>query len=149
MRRNLRPEDLGDFLAEPRCATLATRFKNGTILMSPVWHEWTDGGFTVVAVRDDVKVRHVERDPNVSICLAEDAPPYRGIEVRGVARLVHANRETADATMRRIAVRYLGTEQGENFCASLSSVELVLLRMIPGTLRVWDFADEPALAGSA
>lgn len=147
MRRNLHPEEVRGFLAEPRCATLATRFKNGTILMSPVWHEWTEGGFSVVAVRDDVKVRHVERDPNVSICLAEDAPPYRGIEVRGVARLVHADQETAHATMRRIAVRYLGAEQGENFCASLSSVELVLLRMTPGTLRVWDFADEPALAG--
>lgn len=149
MRRNLRLEDLGDFLAEPRCATLATRFENGAILMSPVWHEWTDGGFTVVAVRDDVKVRHVERDPNVSICLAEDAPPYRGVEVRGEATLVHAGRETAAATMRRIAVRYLGTARGEEFSASLSSVELVPLRVTPGTLRVWDFADEPVLAGPA
>lgn len=149
MRRNLSLEDLGDFLAEPRCATLATRFKNGSILLSPVWHEWMDGGFTVFAVRDDVKIRHVERDSNVSICLAEDAPPYRGVEVRGAARLVHADRETAAATMRRIAVRYLGTEQGEEFSASLESVNLVLLRMTPGTLRVWDFADEPALAGPA
>ena len=90
MRKNLRLEDLGDFLDQPKCATLATHFKDGTILMSPVWHEWKDGGFTVAVASEDIKARHVRRDARVSISVAEDSPPYRGIEVRGEASIERA-----------------------------------------------------------
>jgi hypothetical protein len=45
MRRDLTMDDLGD-LAELRLlAVLATYRPDGTVLLSPVWHEWRDGGF--------------------------------------------------------------------------------------------------------
>jgi hypothetical protein len=56
------------------------------VLLSPVWHEWQDGGFTVVIPVGDVKLRHIDRDPHVSIVVAENSPPNRGIEVRGEAK---------------------------------------------------------------
>ena len=87
MRKNLRPEDLGNFLKQQKCAILATHFKDGTILISPVWHKWKDRGFTVTVGAEDVKVRHIQRDAKVSISIAEDAPPYRGIEIRGEATI--------------------------------------------------------------
>ena len=144
MRKNLRPGDLGDFLDQPKCATLASHFKDGTILMSPVWHEWRNGGFTVAVVVNDVKVRHIHRDAQVSISVAEDVAPYRGIEVRGTAKIV---RDDALETMRRIAVRYLGSKQGEVYFAAVGRVDLALIRIEPTKLRVWDFADEIALTG--
>ena len=144
MRKNLRPEDLGDFLDQPKCATLATHFKDGTILMSPVWHEWKNGGFTVAVVANDVKVRHIHRDAQVSISVAEDVAPYRGIEVRGTAKIV---RDDALETMRRIAVRYLGPKQGEVYFAAVGQVDLALIRIEPAKLRVWDFVDETELTG--
>ena len=142
MRKNLRPEDLGDFLEQPKCATLATHFKDGTILMSPVWHEWKDGGFTVVVPSEDTKARHIRRDAKVSISVAEDSPPYRGIEVRGEASI-----ERADAfeTTRRIAGRYLGAKQGAAYVENFREADLVLVRVKPGVLRAWDFADEAEL----
>src|SRR6476661_3230538 len=79
MRRNLAPEDLGYLLTQPKLSTLATHWPDGTILLSPVWHEWIDGGFTVLTSEGDVKLRHLRRDPRTSIVLAEDVPPYRGI----------------------------------------------------------------------
>ncbi len=144
MRKNLRPEDLGDFLDQPKCATLATHFNDGSILMSPVWYEWKNGGFTVAVVADDVKVRHVQRDAQVSISVAEDVAPYRGIEVRGTAKI---DRNDALETMRRIAVRYLGPKQGEVYFAAVGQVDLALIRIEPAKLRVWDFVDETALTG--
>lgn len=144
MRKNLHPEDLGGFLDQPKCVTLATHFKDGTILLSPVWHEWTDGGFTVAVLANDVKVRHIHRDAPVSISVAEDVAPYRGIEVRGTARIV---RNDALETMRRIAVCYLGPKQGEVYFAAVGQVDLALIRVEPTKLRVWDFADETALTG--
>ena len=143
MRKNLRLEDLGDFLDQPKCATLATHFKDGTILMSPVWHEWKDGGFTVAVASEDIKARHVRRDARVSISVAEDSPPYRGIEVRGEASI-----ERADAfeTTQRIAVRYLGAKQGPAYVEPFREADLVLIRVKPGVLRAWDFADEAELS---
>jgi len=139
MRRDLRPEDLGDLLSLPKNAVLATHNADGTVLLSPVWHEWRDGGFSVVTGLNDVKVRQIRRDPRVSIVVADDTPPHRGIEVRGVARLLHV---TGLEELRRIASRYLGTEQGETYAAANDPATLALIRIVPGILRAWDFADE-------
>ena len=145
MNKNLRPEDLGDFLQQGKCAILATHFRNGTTLLSPVWHEWEDGGFTVFVVTGDIKLRHIEHDPRVSIVVADDGPPYRGIEVRGNAKIVQSD---IQAVMHRVAARYLGAEQAAAFIAGYGDTPTVCLRIEPGKLRVWDFADEFGSAGS-
>jgi hypothetical protein len=46
MRKDLGPQDLGDLLEQPLVAVLATYRADGTALLSPVWHEWRDGGST-------------------------------------------------------------------------------------------------------
>jgi len=82
LRRNLAPSALGDLLELPLVAVLATRRADGGVLLSPVWHRWRDGGFDVVTSSDDVKVRHLRRDPRASIVVYEHVRPYRGIELR-------------------------------------------------------------------
>ena len=92
VRKGLKPGDLGDLLEQARLAVLATHYPDGTVLLSPVWHEWRDGGFSVPTGTGDVKVRQARRDPRVSIVLAEDTPPYRGIEVRGPMAVTTSSR---------------------------------------------------------
>lgn len=139
MRRNLRPEDLGDLLEMAKNAVLATHYADGTVLLSPVWHEWRDGAFEVVIGMNDVKARQLRRDPRASIVVAEDVPPYRGIEVRGSATF----RPAGDtAILRRVARRYLGTAAGDAYADQINSADQVVIRIAPGTLRAWDFADE-------
>lgn len=144
MRKNLKPEELGDLLEQAKCATLATRFRDGTTLLSPVWHEWWEGGFHVVVAAGDIKARHIERDARVSISIAEDTPPYRGLEVRGRATL---GKEGTKEITRRIAMRYIGPERGTSYVDMIAPADLALIRIEPGVLRAWDFADEPDLAG--
>jgi PPOX class probable F420-dependent enzyme len=139
MRRNLRVEDLGELLELPLVAVLATYRRSGDVLLSPVWHEWHAGGFSVVTGHDDVKARHLRRDSTASILVYEHEPPYRGVELRGRARLVS---ERAHETARRIAIRYLGEAKGAAFAER--GADDTLIRLEPGTLRVWDFADEYA-----
>jgi len=139
MRKNLRPEDLGDFLEQGKCAILATHFRNGRTLLSPVWHEWQDGGFTVFVAEGDIKLRHIEHNRHVSIVVADDGPPYRGVEVRGEAKIVASDIRTG---MHRIAVRYLGAEQATAFIEGYGDTPTVCLRIEPEKLRVWDFADD-------
>ena len=79
------------------------------MLLSPVWHEWRDGGFNVWIGADDVKTRHLRRDPRASILVAESRAPLRGVEVRGVARIIE---DGAYETAVRIANSYLGAREG-------------------------------------
>jgi PPOX class probable F420-dependent enzyme len=137
VRTNLTIDALDGFLEEPHIAVLATLRRDGSVLLSPVWHEWRDGGFNVWTGADDVKARHLRRDPRASILVAESRQPLRGIEVRGVARIIE---EGALETAVWIASRYIGPEKGAAYVGS--GADDVIIRLEPGDLRVWDFADE-------
>ena len=138
MRTDLSVDDLEGFLEEPVVAVLATLRADGSVLLSPVWHEWRDGGFNVWTGGNDVKSRHLSRDPRAAILVAESSYPLRGIEVRGDARV---EREDATETAIRIATRYLGAPRGEAYVRKVGGND-VTIRLEPGTLRAWDFADE-------
>ena len=136
MRKGLTADELGDLLELPRVAVLATYRRDGTVLLSPVWHEWRDNGFNVVTASTDVKAGHLRRDPRASIVVYEDDPPNRGIELRTTARLSALDDRSI---LLRIATRYLG-EEGAARYAETGGDDL-LIRLEPGKLRAWDFAD--------
>lgn len=122
-------------------AVLATYRANGSVLLSPVWHRWHDGGFDVVVGPGDVKLKHLRRDPRASIVVYEHEPPYRGLEVRGEARLVS---DGAAEALGAMAVRYLGPDDGRAYVESVPVRDSVLVRLEPTELRGWDFADDLA-----
>jgi PPOX class probable F420-dependent enzyme len=136
MRKGLAPEDLGDLLELPLLAVLATHRVDGTVLLSPVWHEWRDAGFDVVTNSGDGKVAHLRRDSRASIVVCDHSPPYRGIELRTTAQLISLD---DDSVVRRIATHYLGAEEGARYAEG--SGDDLLIRLEPGEVRAWDFAD--------
>jgi PPOX class probable F420-dependent enzyme len=138
MRTDLGVGDLGGFLDEPRVAVMATLRRDGSVQLSPVWHEWRDGGFHVWIGLDDVKARHLRRDPRLAILVAGSEPPLKGVEVRGEARFIE--RDVTEIAVR-IATRYVGREEAVRYAGTLAG-EDVIVRLQPGELRVWDFADE-------
>jgi PPOX class probable F420-dependent enzyme len=139
MRKGLTPEELGDLLELPLLAVLGTYRRDGAVMLSPVWHEWRDGGFDVMTGSRDGKAWHLRRDPRASIVVCEDVPPYRGIEIRTTARLS----VLADGSaVSRIAARYLGQEAGDRYAETAG--DDLLIRLVPGDLRAWDFADDYA-----
>ena len=117
MRKRLTPDDLGDLLELPLVAVLATYRRDSTVLLSPVWHEWHDNGFHVVTRSGDVKAGHLQRDPRASLSSPED-----------------------HSIVRRIATRYLGPEAGGQYADT--GADNLLIRLEPGELRAWDFADD-------
>jgi PPOX class probable F420-dependent enzyme len=130
-------DDLGDLAGLRLLAVLATYRPDGTVLLSPVWHEWREGGFQVVTRSRDVKAAHLRRDPRASIVVCEHSLPYRGVEVRGHAQLLTAG---VDDAVRRIASRYLGRQGGAAYAER--APDDLLIRLEPGDLRAWDFVDE-------
>ena len=138
MLKSVTIDELGDLLERPILATLGTVRKDGSILLSPVWHEWTDGAFSVVIWAGDIKARNIGRNPRAAVLVAEQAPPYRGIEARGDAT-VELGLDLMP-TVRRLAQRYMGTEAGLVYAESFADDELALVRVAPHTLRTWDLS---------
>ena len=139
MRKKLQVADLGDLLEQPLNAVLATYLPSGDVLLPPAWYEWRDGGFSIVIVADDSKDRNLRRDPRASLVVAEHGGLNRGMEVRGIAR---TTRDGVDEVNQRMTLRYLGPERTAMFLQELQGINLVHVRLEPGKLRTWDFADE-------
>ncbi len=93
---------------------LTTYRKDGTALVSPVWFRWSEESFEVVIAEDDVKLKHVARDPRVVLVVFEAVRPFRGVEARGEASLWRGDVTEA---RKSIASRYLGGAAGEQFAA--------------------------------
>jgi PPOX class probable F420-dependent enzyme len=138
MRTGLTVDDLGGFLDEPNIAVLATLRPDGSVLLSPIWYEWRDGGFNLWVEADNAKARHLRRDPRATIVVAEPQAPLRGVELRGTVRFID---EDVTTTARRIAARYIGEADAATDTAATAGTD-VIVRIEPGHLRVWDFADE-------
>ena len=136
MRRHLEISDLGDLVDLSLVAVLCTYKADGSVLLSPVWHEYSGGGFNVCTSESDVKARHLRRDPRAVLVLAESNPPYRGVELTAEARFVH---DGVPKTIRDIAIRYLGVAAGSAYTET--ATDDVILRLEPGIVRAWDFSD--------
>jgi PPOX class probable F420-dependent enzyme len=137
VRRDIPLSELADFLELPLVAVLATYRQDGGVLLSPVWHQWRDEGFDVLVYSTDIKLRHLRRDPRASILVYDNEPPYRGVELRTTAQLLDVD---GHEVIRAMAVRYLGKEAGEAYASGAG--DSVLVRLEPGDVRTWDFADD-------
>ena len=130
-------EGVRSLLEAPSPAVLTTYRKDGSALVSPVWFHWSDGRFEVVIAEGDLKLRHLARDPRCALVVFEAVPPFRGVEVRGVAELVEGDVGSVRAA---IADRYLGARDGARFVAARRSTPGVLLRLATDDPRVWDLS---------
>jgi PPOX class probable F420-dependent enzyme len=137
VRRDIPIDELLGFLELPITSVLATRRPDGSTLLSPVWHEWRSGGFNVASLAGSAQVRDIRRDPRVSLVVAQQTPPWTGVEIRCNARIVN---EDVQGVSARISARYEdgGGEEGDQETGTAS----VVLRLEPGVLRTWDYADE-------
>ena len=138
MRTDLGADDVGDLLEQPLIAVLATRRKDDTVMLSPVWFEWRHSGINIwVPTPEGGKVAHVQRDPRVTVVVANHEWPYKGFEIRGDATV---SGDDFYGVLRRTALRYDGPEAAERMVASYAPG--VVIRVEPGVIRAWDYEDE-------
>ncbi len=88
---------------------LATRMKDGSPQVSPVWVD-TDGDYIVVnSAKGRLKDRNMRADPRVALSVTDPDDPYIAIMVRG--RVAKITEEGADAHIDKMAKKYLGQDQ--------------------------------------
>jgi PPOX class probable F420-dependent enzyme len=134
----LRLDDILPLLEAPSPAALAVYRADGSIHLSPVWYRWTaDRAFEVVIAPGDGKLAHLESDRRVSLLIFEAVPPFRGVEVRGVAEI--RTDGVAEARLS-IASRYLEAAGGRALAARRGD-KGVVLSLRPENPRVWDLSE--------
>ena len=141
--RKVNLDQLGEMLGQPWLATLATYRRDGSVLLAPVWFEWTGTEFLVSVVRGDWKERHLRANPHAVLCIAEEETfPGRMVEASGG---VTVEPDPGAEVIQRIATRYLGAELVRQWVDQYGSFEWEIMRMVPDRVRILDHRDEPFL----
>ena len=140
MRRGLKPVDLGDLFEQPLTAILSMSLPDGSVYSRPVWHRFIDGRFVFQFWADDRKIAMLQRDPRATVVLAEDAFPYRAIEVRGrMSMTTDRYHEVGDAICRPYVAAF---DPNTDVAAYLSVEPGVIGVLEPEVTTCWDYADD-------
>jgi PPOX class probable F420-dependent enzyme len=100
------PEGLVSLLHQPSLCFLTTLMPDGAPQMTQTWVD-TDGERVVInTVQGFQKVKNVERDPRVTVCVTDPSRPHSYYEVRG--RVVKVTTEGGAEHIEALAQRYLG-----------------------------------------
>lgn len=115
-----------------RFAVLATINRDGTPQQSVVWYVLNGDEILMNTRRGRLKDRNLRRDPRCSICV-EDGYTY--LTIRGHVTLID-DQETAQADIRRLAIRYHGEERGDRQSReSFSQEKRVTIRLRPEQVK--------------
>jgi pyridoxamine 5'-phosphate oxidase-like protein len=146
VRRGLSPSDLGDLFGQPLAAVLSMARPDGSVLSRPVWHLFLDGRFRFEFPAADRKIQLLETDPRATVVLAEDAYPYRAIEVRGRVRMTTERYHEIGAA---ICARYVEAFDPTGDVTSYLSAEPgVIATLEPAVVTCWDYADDAMMPPS-
>ena len=108
MTQKLSEEQRGVF-SKKAFVHLATRMKDGSPQVSPVWVD-TEGDYIVVnSAKGRLKDRNMRADPRVALSVTDPDNPYAAIMIRG--RVAKITEEGADAQIDKMAKKYLDQDQ--------------------------------------
>ena len=76
-----------DFLMEgTRTGKLATVREDGHPHVAPIWFVWNDGKIIFGTMDNSIKAKNIRRNPQVSICVDDESPPYAFVIIQGTAK---------------------------------------------------------------
>ena len=96
------------FFKKPNFGHLATLEPDGSPQVTPVWIDVDDEHILINTAKGRKKVRNIQRDPRVSVEVADQENPYSMLSVQG--KVVEITSEGADAHIDAMAKKYLGKD---------------------------------------
>ena len=119
------------FIAEkPRTAKLTTLRQDGSPHVVPVWVA-LDGGTIVFNVGErSLKAKAMRRDPRVSMCFDDEAPPFAFVTVRGTVEITDDLDEMLEWATR-IGGRYMGEDRADEYGRRNAVPGELLMRLTP------------------
>jgi PPOX class probable F420-dependent enzyme len=92
-------------------AYIGTVDPDGQPQVTPVWVDVRDGKLAFNTALGRAKARNLQKDPRVSLAIADPDDPYRYVEVQGRATLTE---DGADEFIDDLAKKYLGVDAYPN-----------------------------------
>jgi PPOX class probable F420-dependent enzyme len=126
------------FLAEVHVGVLAVAHGPGRgPLVTPVWYSYQPAGLVNITTGgNSKKAGAILAAGRFSLCVQDEAPPYKYVTVEGPAVIEPASLDERTA----IARRYLGPEGGDAYIAANSGADDVMIRMTPEHWQAADFS---------
>lgn len=106
------PDKFLDLFKKKAFAHLATLMPDGSPQVTPVWVDYDGTHVIVNSAKGRVKDRNMRRDSRVSLDLQDPDNPYRHLSIRG--RVAEITEDGADASIDRLAKKYLGMDRYPN-----------------------------------
>ena len=134
------PEELVVFLNEAPIARLCTLNQDGTIHIAAVYFKY-DNGDIIIGTQDMThKVKNIRNNPQVSILIDNQVPPWKGVLIYGEAELDY---EDVIAKRTLIFERYKTPEEARKLAVDLaSSFTPVVIRVKPRHMTSYDYSKQ-------
>ncbi len=123
-------EALAWVIAEPRTAKLATIKQDGSPHVVPVWIDLDGEQLVFTTGGRSLKARAMRREPRVSMCFDDEAPPFAFVTIAGHASLSNDLDEMLEWATR-IGGRYMGADRAEEYGRRNAVPEEYLVRVSP------------------
>ena len=118
---------LEEFLQKHRFGILTTIKKNGAPQSTAVYYLYEDGKLLISANKWKQKTRNIQRDPRVTLCVLDEQPTRRYLQVSGRAVVTE---EDLVETSTRIFRRFQ-SEIREDFPQWLKEQQRIILVLTP------------------
>lgn len=138
--KNLKQDEVDEFLSERRHAIFATNHKGGPPQLSPVWYIWEDGALHVSTSARSLKARHVETDNLVTACIDGGWGDYRYVAMSGEVTVVPSGSDSQREMRWRIIRKYHDSdESAQAYFDASAEEESVILVLRPSRIIYRDF----------
>lgn len=133
------------FLAGVHVGVLSLNEEGRGPLTIPVWYAYEpDGDVRIITERASRKGKLLEEGRRISLCVQDEAPPYRYASVEGP--VVRIEPSDAERDERPLAHRYLGPEAGDRYMESATDGRdddsMILVHMRPERWLSADYSKE-------
>jgi nitroimidazol reductase NimA-like FMN-containing flavoprotein (pyridoxamine 5'-phosphate oxidase superfamily) len=133
----LSQDELVAFLNEAPIARLSSLNPDGTIHIAPVYFKYDNGDILIGTQDISHKVRNIKNNQNVTVLIDNQAAPFRGVLIYGVATLEYEN---VIAKRASIFSRYMSAEDAQNSASNLANqFQSVVVRIKPQKVTSYDY----------
>jgi PPOX class probable F420-dependent enzyme len=101
------PAELVEFVKQPNAAVIATVRSDGAPYSAATWYDWDDGRILVNMDFERLRLKHIRRDPRVTITVLDLGDWYRAVTILGT--VVELRDDDGLVDIDRLSQRYRGT----------------------------------------
>ncbi|MEO8458060.1 MAG: PPOX class F420-dependent oxidoreductase [Chloroflexota bacterium] len=148
MPKRLSKRELKRYLGGRHVAVLATIGKNGEPVLTPIWYLYLDGKIMMRTGKEAGKVKNIQRDPRVTVCVQDERPPYSSATIYGTATIEPQKPELGP----KMARHYLGAIGAAGYKRTAAEqIEAdggeITIVVTPERMTTQDFSLETPLVG--